>query len=136
MNMAVTFTPVQLFSVTLAICGAIITLSGALTALAKWISKLREPEDRQNERITNIELLLAKHDEYLSRDKARLDRLEFGNEAIQEALLALLDHALNENNKKGLSEAKEKLQKYLIHPYPYPQYIDSRAVIDTKKKDG
>lgn len=115
------FTPNDAIGVILAICGGIITVSAALSIIWKAVEKARQPETEQNQRISSLESTIVKmqarfneYDSYLDRDKKRLDNLEFGNEATNEALLALLNHAINGEDKEGLKLAKKKLEKYLI----------------------
>lgn len=121
MNHMFMFTPNDAISVFLAICGGIITVSAAVSIILKAIEKTKQPEATQNKRIADLEegysslkLRLKDYDAYFDRDKKRLDNLEFGNEATNEALLALLNHAINGEDKEGLKIAKKKLEKYLI----------------------
>lgn len=121
MDQPIVFTLDQVYGFILAACGFITALAAAVAVIIKVISVVRKPEAVQNKRITDLETCYAdivkrleKHEEYFNRDKKRLDRLEYGNEATQEALLALLDHALNENNIDGLRSAKKKLEQFLI----------------------
>lgn len=121
MGHPITFTPGELVAFVLAICTAIITVGGATAILARWIAKAKQPETVQNERITKCERdigeLNTKFDTVfalLDHDKKRLDRLEYGNEATNEALLALLSHAINGNDVESLKAAKKKLETYLI----------------------
>lgn len=121
MDQPIVFTPREFTSTIIAICAAIVTISAAITVIFNVVKKAREPEDVQNQRITNVEegikLLNTRVDTlngYVDQDKKRLDHLEFGNEATNEALLALLNHALNGNDVDGLKSAKKKLEAYLI----------------------
>lgn len=121
MDHPIMFTPNDVMSLVLAICGGIITISAAVSIIWKGLEKARQPEDRQNKRISDLENEMVRikekfenYDSYLDRDKKRLDNLEFGNEATNEALLALLSHAINGNDIEGLKTAKKKLEKYLI----------------------
>jgi predicted negative regulator of RcsB-dependent stress response len=115
------FTPNQVYTFVLAACGLITAIAAATAVVLKIIATIHKPEAQQNEKIAELQTVygdilrrLEKHENHFSRDRARLDRLEFGNEATQEALLALLDHALNENNIDGLKSAKKKLESFLI----------------------
>lgn len=121
MNNVITFTAYELWAMVLAICGGIVAVSGAITALAKLGNKIKEPENKQDDRITKCELRLdevdaqfIKYDGYFQRDKMRLDRLEFGKEAENKALLALLNHALYKDNEDELKDAKKELEQYLV----------------------
>lgn len=115
MNHQIMFTPNDVVSIILAVCGGIVTLSAAIAVIVKVIDKVKAPENVQNDRISKIEQRLNEFEEYLDRDKKRLDNLEFGNEATNEALLALLNNAINPSESKDeLKAAKKKLEKYLI----------------------
>lgn len=126
MNTPITFTPAELSTIVLGICGALITLSGALTVILNLIKKAKEPELVQNDRIDKIENDIKKIQHCLSIDKARLDNIEYGNTVSQEALLALLNHALNKDEVDSVKNAKQKLEKYLIDkeklPYKYDEF--------------
>lgn len=126
MNTPITFTPAELSTMVLGICGALITLAGALTVVINLIKKAKEPELIQNDRIDKIENDIKKIQHCLSIDKARLDNIEYGNTVSQEALLALLNHALNKDEVDSVKNAKQKLEKYLIDkeklPYKYDEF--------------
>ena len=100
------------------ICGAIITVSGALTAIIGWLSKKRAPEKLQNDRITALEIRMAEfereHTTRFEKDELRLVRLEESTEATNEALLALLGHAINNNDVEEVRNARKKLENLLI----------------------
>lgn len=104
MDMIIQFTPAQL--VTMA--AAIITISSAVTILINLVSKLKEPETKQNDRISQCE-------NRLNKDDLRIKEIEEGNKITQTALLALLKHSINGNDTKSLKEAEKNLEEYLIN---------------------
>jgi capsule polysaccharide export protein KpsE/RkpR len=114
MNQPITFTPQQVFEMILWVCGAIVSVSAAIAVIAKVIQKAKAPEKTQNERIEKLESDVKSLKQYLDNDNKRLKALEEGNIVTQQALLALLSHALNGNDIDSLKEAKTKLEKYLI----------------------
>ena len=114
MNTIVSFTVGQLIGGFLAICAGLSCIALAVSWIAKGWNKVREPEKKQNERITDLERRMAKHDEFLDRDKERLEAMEAGNRVTQRAILALLAHGIDGNDIKALKDAKEALQDYLI----------------------
>ena len=114
MNTIVSFTVGQLIGGFLAICAGLSCIALAISWIAKGWNKVREPEKKQNERITDLERRMAKHDEFLDRDKERLEAMEAGNRVTQRAILALLAHGIDGNDIKALKDAKEALQDYLI----------------------
>lgn len=106
--------PQDIINIIIAVCGAIITVSGAVAVIISFVKKARQPEVDQNERIKKLEVHLEKIDRMLFIDKQRLDRIEYGSTVTQEALLALLDHALNKDDISPVREAKKKLERYLL----------------------
>lgn len=118
MDTVIQFTPSQI----LVIAGAIITLSTACGVIVNLLSKLREPEKKQDDRIKACEERLNKHDAlmekfqgYFSNDDRRFKEIEEGNKITQEALLALLKHSINGDEVKALKDAEKNLEKYLIN---------------------
>ena len=118
MDTVIQFTPAQL----IVLAGAIITISSAIGVLINLISKLREPEKKQDDRIKACEDRLDKFDGiiekfqgYFDNDDKRLKAIDEGNKITQTALLALLKHALNGNDTKALKDAEKNLEEYLIN---------------------
>lgn len=114
MDQPIMLTPQDLVNMLVAACAAIVTISAAVTLIVKWITKAREPEESQNHRLDAIERHLDEVDRKLARDNERLIRMESGNYIMQEAILALIDHALNDNEIDGLKAVKKKLEGFLI----------------------
>lgn len=74
-----------------------------------------------NKPTQKLDVRLDEHDKRLDTIDARLDagsnhfdQLDEGNRHTQEALLALLEHAIDGNNTTELKKAKDNLQSYLI----------------------
>lgn len=118
MNTVIQFTLAQL----LVYAGAIITISTAIGVIINLINKAKEPERKQDERIKTCENRLDKVDGILERfqgyfdnDDKRLRAIDEGNKITQTALLALLKHAINGNDTKGLKDAEKDLEKYLVN---------------------
>ncbi len=97
------------------ICGAICTLAAATTVIINAFRRAREPELLQDQRIDALEKQVAKFGEYLDRDNRRLNSLDEGNRVTQQALLALMSHAINGNDIDKLTRAKDDLESYLIN---------------------
>lgn len=106
----IAFTPGQV----LALCSAIVVISGAVHVVINLFYKVSAPNKVQNTRLDNIELRLEKHDEFFRRDLKRFEGLEEGNRVTQRAILALLSHSIDGNEIGELKEAKKELQEYLI----------------------
>jgi hypothetical protein len=114
MDTEITFTVGQAITWLLALCAGISCFAAAISWIAKGEGKVREPEHRQDERLAELERRVAKHDEFLDRDKERLEAIEEGNRVTQHALLALLAHGIDGNDIDALRAAKTELQDYLI----------------------
>ena len=118
MDTVIQFTPAQL----IAIAGAIITISTAIGVLINLVTKLKEPERKQDERIKALEDradkfdgIIEKFQGYFDNDDKRLKAIDEGNKITQTALLALLKHALNGNDTQALKIAEKNLEEYLIN---------------------
>lgn len=96
-------------------CGAICTIAAAIAVFYRAAVKVQEPEHVQNQRLDALEKKVDKFSEYLDRDNRRLNSLDEGNRVTQQALLALMSHAINGNDIDKLSRAKDDLESYLIN---------------------
>lgn len=96
-------------------CGALCTIAAAVAVLYKAANKAAEPEKIQNSRLDALEKTVGKFETYFDRDKKRLDSLDEGNRVTQQALLALMSHAINGNDVEKLTRAKDDLESYLIN---------------------
>ena len=108
---AITFT----LSDVLWFCGAVCTIAAAIAVFYRAIAKAHEPEHIQDQRLDALEKKVDKLSEYLDRDNRRLNSLDEGTRVTQQALLALMSHAINGNDIDKLSRAKDDLESYLIN---------------------
>ena len=102
------------WSALIAICAAVITLSGAVGAIVKFITFLRRPEVKQDKNISDLTDRMSEAESKLSRNKERINDLETGMKYTLESLLALLSHALDGNDVDSMRKAKKHLNDYLI----------------------
>lgn len=121
MSKDITFTANNLIPMILAISAGIVTLSSAISAIANWINEARQPEYKQNERITILENRVDGHDDmlnkyrrYLANDDERLKQIEESNHITQRGMLALLKHSINGEDVESLRKAEKDLEEYLI----------------------
>ena len=98
----------------LKVCAVIVTIGGALAYIAKWLSKLTQP-------ITDMQITLERHAEYLERDKERLDKLEKeidGNKdatnLILKSIMTMLAHMETGNSTKQMAKMRKDIEEYLI----------------------
>lgn len=115
-------TPQEFWTILMACCSALITISAAVSIVISVIKKLKEPENVQNKKlediskkIDSIEARLKIHEEYFNNDNRRISAIEEGNRVTQKALLALMSHAINGNNIDELKKAENTLREYLIN---------------------
>ncbi len=99
----------------LAIASAIVLLLNAAEKIISAVKVARAPNQRQDERLTDLEKWKQTVEEKLNNDHKRINSIEEGNRATQHALLALLDHGIDGNNIKQMQDAKEALQNHLIN---------------------
>lgn len=111
MNLAIT----EAWPYLLAAASAIVLLANAAEKIAKAYRTFKAPNARQDERLDAVEEDMKEVRRFLAMDKKRLDSMEDGNRATQQALLALLDHGIDGNNIEQMQHAKEALQNYLIN---------------------
>ena len=125
MNNPIMVSPSDIFTITLAICGGIVTVSAAMAVISKVITRFKEPEQNQNARITALEEAVAKINERLelgnrrfAADTKQVEELEtsmkHSNRIIIESLQVLISHDIYGNNTEGLNEMKHRLDKYLL----------------------
>lgn len=103
----------------------IISVWAIVQIVCTLIKTFRKPEMNQNERISRlegkfeeIETTLKNRDKefmaFFDTDKQRIDQIFRANSAMLQALLALLGHAINGNNRDELQKAQDRLNEYLI----------------------
>lgn len=132
MDNVISFTPAELVGFITAIGGAIVTIGAVTTIIFKLVNRLKAPEAKQNERLDtlekNYEILsedlkeqkrqrdetITQFMQYFTNDDNRFKAIERSNKVTQNALLALLKHALNGNDLQALKDAEKSLEAYLI----------------------
>ena len=121
MDNVISFTPAELIAVITAICGAVVSVGAVIALLVKVYDKIKAPEKAQDKRLELIEIKLDAHDkilekyqEFFTNDDNRFKSIERSNKVTQNALLALLKHALNGNDIDALKDAERSLEAYLI----------------------
>ena len=118
--------PNDLWQVILAISAGITVLAGAGGVIAGIIHKAKEPNAKQNERLSALEDSVEKIKERLEdgnrrfqSDAEKMDALEVtmrdANKVILESLQALTAHAIDGNNTDKLKDAEKALHDYLLN---------------------
>ena len=121
MDHPITFTPQDVANMVVWVCGAICAVAAAAGVIAKVIERLKKPNQSQDERLDAHERRLSAidrkfddYDRFFGNDKKRIDIIEEGNRVTQQALLALLSHAINGNDMDALKTAETALRDYLV----------------------
>lgn len=107
---------------TLVICGGIITILTLWNMVEQRIKSTRMPTSNLEERVSLLEKKLefeikatfVEYDARFGRDKQKIEAIEDGNRVTQQALLALLNHAIDGNNVDEMNDARKELNKYFI----------------------
>ena len=113
------FTLQDMWSMFLAFCGAICTISAAVVIIVKLIERIKKPNKDQNERIDKLEKSVDKLREQIEKDSKRITDAEThfkgGVNVVIESLQALTAHAIDGNNIEELKVSKKRLDSYLIN---------------------
>lgn len=126
MEQPIMLTPHDIVNIILAICAAIITISGAVAVIVKFVDKAKAPNKKQDERIDALEASVKDINQRLQEgsirfelDAKKMDDIEAAmkstNKVIIESLQALTAHAIDGNNIQELKDAKKSLDEYLIN---------------------
>jgi hypothetical protein len=113
-NVVITFTPEELITSVITICGLITAVAAVITLMINLTKKAKLPNIRQDERISKCEERLDDVEALMENDSKRFDRIEESNRIIQKSILALLEHGIDGNNVEAMKKAKDSLNEYLI----------------------
>ena len=111
MNQTFTFSLSGIF----ALCVGFVAVSNVVNIIINAFSKAKEPDRKQDEKILELERRMKQFEQFLAKDKEKIESIEEGNRVTQQALLALMSHAINGNDIAKLTDAKDALEKYLIN---------------------
>ena len=106
----------------LVICGGIITALTLWNLIEQRIKATKMPTTNLEERVGLLEkklefevkAMFVEYDARFGRDKQKIESIEEGNKVTQQAILALLNHAIDGNNEEEMTDARRALNKYLI----------------------
>lgn len=105
----------EIWAIVLAVASAIVLLSNAVEKIVKAVKAAKAPEQKQNEKISEIEDRLKKVEEKLDKDKVQIADAKECNHVLTKGMLALLEHGINGNNIDQMREAKNDVNAYLIN---------------------
>ena len=119
MDEVIQFTTRDVFNLVLAISGAIVSVSAAVTILAKVFNKAKKRIAALEGAVIKINSRLDDGSKHFAADSKRIDELEESmkatNRIIIESLQALTAHAIDGNNTQELKDVKKSLNNYLIN---------------------
>lgn len=101
--------------ITLAICGAIITVLTVWNMIESRVKAIKEPTQTLSSRVAVIESKIEEYEQRFKRDKEKIEEIEKGNRIIQRSLLAILNHDLIGDNVEEMTDVKKELENYLIN---------------------
>lgn len=111
-------TPGQIFMLAigglLALAGFINTVGSAAEKISKFVHAVKAPNDDLKADVEELKEWRAEVDRKLTNDHTELKSFREGNQAIFQALLALLDHGIDGNNIAQMEIAKEAVRNHLI----------------------
>lgn len=98
----------------LALAGFINTIGTSVEKISKAVKAAKAPHDELSEDVHKLLEWKKDVDRKLGNDQTALKTLHDGNQAIFQALLALLDHGIDGNNIKQMEDAKTNIINNLI----------------------
>lgn len=103
------------WSISLVICGAIITILTVWNMVESRVKSIKEPTQTLSSRVAVIESKIEEYEQRFKRDKEKIEEIEKGNRITQRTLLALLNHDLIGDNIDEMNDVKRELENYLIN---------------------
>lgn len=97
------------------ICSLILSIVAVAGLIVTAVKRAKAPNELQNERITELEKKVTRHDELFLNDLRRFENMEAGNRIMQKCMLSLLSHGIDGNDIDGMRQARSELQEYLIN---------------------
>lgn len=103
----------DIFETILAALGVVTAFGAAITYFIKLYKWYKAPNEEQDKRLGQLEKKVERHDELLANDKTRLDRMEKSNAVEMRALLAMVNHMIDNNHTDTLLQVRKELSDYL-----------------------
>ena len=105
----------DIFETILAALGVVTAFGAAATYFVKLYKWYKAPNEEQDRRLTKVEQRLDRHDQLLMNDKNRLDQIERSNMVQMRALLAMVNHMIDNNHTQALADVRKELNDYLVN---------------------
>lgn len=91
----------------------IISSAAIISLMVTLYRFMKQPEKNQNDRLITCETEIKEIKERLEKGNKKFRDISDGSAITQEALLALLGHAITGNNEAELKDAQKALNHYL-----------------------
>lgn len=91
----------------------IISFGTVCTLLYAFTKFTQRPQETQDERITALEARVNKLEEQSADTNIHITSIEKGNKVMQQAMLAMLDHAIGNEDQDNIRKARKDLFDYL-----------------------
>lgn len=105
----------DIFETILAALGAITAFGAAATYFVKLWKWYKAPNEEQDRRIGQLEKRVDRHEDLLAKDNIRLEQIERSNAVEMRALLAMVNHMIDNNHTDTLLKVREELSDYLTN---------------------
>lgn len=106
------------FSEVVVIVAFILSVFNLWDKIDARVKSAKEPTKLLEARIATVETLVTQrfstYDDHFAKDLGRIEKIEEGNKVTQQAILALLNHAIDGNDIAKVKKASEDLTDYLI----------------------
>lgn len=91
-------------------------ISAGILVIVYWVKQAKSPNKKQNDRLDALEKWKEHVDKCLDNDKESIEELRRGNRVMQQALLALMQNAIANDDAPDpkLVKASNELEEYLI----------------------
>lgn len=93
---------------------AIVLIGNAADKIGSAVKAAKAPSEELKADVEDLKEWRGKVDLKLNNDHTELKGIREGNQAIFQALLALLDHGIDGNNINQMEKAKEVVRNHLI----------------------
>lgn len=99
-----------------ALAGFIVTMNGAIVVLAGWYKKIKSPEERQNEKIADIDKRLTRVETITTNAENEQKNIIKSMQMIQRSLFALISNAIDNDgsSKESLKKIQQELMDYIV----------------------
>lgn len=114
MNHEFVITPGDIYRIILATAGFIVAVAGAVKVIMEAISKAKEPDKIQNERITKLEEEVGDIKSDIEKVFDKQKKVDEAWNIYMQAMFALINHSIEgDNNIEELREVRNQMQNFL-----------------------